>query len=93
MRFVDRSHTRPVFENKRVAIVGGGPGVLANNPGFIDSHDVVVRMNNYRLFAESDMLHMISAGMHLTDSDPFRLFEQLLLFVELGLLLLPPWQR
>jgi len=32
-----------------VAIVGSGPGSLDNAPGFVDSHDVVVRVNNYRL--------------------------------------------
>jgi len=37
------------FHNKRVAIVGSGPGVLDNEPGFIDSFDVVVRVNNYKL--------------------------------------------
>lgn len=37
------------FEGKRVAIVGSGPGVLDNTRGFIDGHEVVVRVNNYRL--------------------------------------------
>lgn len=32
-----------------VAIVGSGPGVLPNPPGLVDGHDVVVRVNNYRL--------------------------------------------
>jgi hypothetical protein len=32
-----------------VAIVGSGPGVLSNRPDFIDGHDVVVRVNNYKL--------------------------------------------
>jgi len=29
--------------------VGSGPGVLGNQMGFIDSHDVVVRVNNFKL--------------------------------------------
>lgn len=49
MRFVSRSDIRPRFEGKTVAIVGSGPGVLQNVPGFIDSQDVVVRVNNYKL--------------------------------------------
>lgn len=49
MRFLDRSECQPVFEGKRIAIVGSGPGVLDNEPGFVDGHDVVVRVNNYRL--------------------------------------------
>lgn len=36
-----------------MAIVGSGPGVLENEPGFIDSHDIVVRVNNYRLLGNA----------------------------------------
>lgn len=53
MRFVNKSHVRSVFENKTVAIVGSGPGVLDNDPGYIDDHNVVVRVNNYRLYPET----------------------------------------
>jgi len=49
MRFVSRSDVRPYFEGKRVAVVGSGPGCLNNEPGFIDGHEVVVRVNNYKL--------------------------------------------
>src|SRR5690348_6646488 len=49
MRFVDRSEARQRFEGRRVAIVGSGPGVPGNEPGFVDGHDVVVRVNNYKL--------------------------------------------
>ena len=37
-----------------------------------------IKDNNYRLFAEDGKLHMISAGLHLSDADPFHLFDQLL---------------
>ncbi len=47
--FVTKYQVRTFFEGKTVAVVGSGPGVLSNNPGFVDSHDVVVRVNNYRL--------------------------------------------
>lgn len=49
MRFVSRSEVRSRFEGKRVAIVGSGPCVLENEPGFVDSHDIVARVNNYKL--------------------------------------------
>jgi hypothetical protein len=52
MRLIDRAAVRKTFEGKRVAIVGSGPGVMANEHGFVDSHDVVVRVNNYKLFPE-----------------------------------------
>ena len=32
---------------------------------------------NFRLFAEDDTLHAVSAGLHETDSDPFALFDKL----------------
>lgn len=49
MRFVSRAEVAPVFAGRSVAIVGSGPGVLDNAPGLVDSHDVVVRVNNYKL--------------------------------------------
>lgn len=49
MRFVSRSDVRARFEGKRVCIVGSGPGVLENTPGFIDGFDQVIRVNNYKL--------------------------------------------
>jgi hypothetical protein len=48
MRFCDRQVVRRALNGKRVALVGSGPGVLENKPGFVDSHDVVVRANNYK---------------------------------------------
>lgn len=49
MRFVDRATVVRRFEGRTVALVGSGPGVLRNAPGFIDSHDVVVRVNNFKI--------------------------------------------
>ncbi|MGB7329678.1 MAG: dihydropteroate synthase, partial [Rubripirellula sp.] len=37
-----------------------------------------VKDNNYRIFAQDDELHLISAGLHLRDDDPFRLFQRLM---------------
>jgi len=49
MSFCGRSEVAEVLRGKRVALVGSGPGVLTNAPGFVDSHDVVVRVNNFKL--------------------------------------------
>lgn len=51
MRFIDRLECRSWFEGKSVAIVGSGPGCAQNAPGLVDHHEVVVRVNNYRLTA------------------------------------------
>jgi dihydropteroate synthase-like protein len=37
-----------------------------------------IKDHNYRLFADAGKLHLIAAGLHLSDADPFLLFEKLL---------------
>lgn len=49
MHFCDRATASRMFEGKHVALVGSGPGVLDNAPGAIDAHEVVVRVNNFKL--------------------------------------------
>lgn len=36
-----------------MAIVGSAPSCLDNEPGFIDSHDIVIRINNFKLSPET----------------------------------------
>ena len=48
VQFVNWDFVRSFFGGKSVAIVGSGPSILENSPGFIDSHDIVVRVNNFR---------------------------------------------
>ena len=36
-----------------------------------------IRDHNYRLFGAAGELHLVSAGLHLHDADPFRLFDRL----------------
>jgi dihydropteroate synthase-like protein len=37
-----------------------------------------IKDNNFRLFAERDQLHMISAGIHVQGTDPFQMFDELM---------------
>ncbi len=37
-----------------------------------------IKDNNYRLFAQDDLIHLLAADVRLSDRDPFRLFEQLM---------------
>jgi hypothetical protein len=53
MDFIERRSLYDRFAGKSVAIVGSGPSVLDNDPGFIDSHEVVVRVNNYRILPQT----------------------------------------
>lgn len=48
-RWCDWSVPQQFLRGKTVALVGSGPGVLHNAPGFVDGHDVVVRVNNWKL--------------------------------------------
>jgi hypothetical protein len=48
MRFVSFAEVADRLRDRTVAIVGSGPSCIANKPGYIDSHDVVVRCNNYK---------------------------------------------
>lgn len=48
MKYVSWPEVVSHFRGKSVAVVGSAPSVLDNEPGFVDSHDVVVRVNNHR---------------------------------------------
>ncbi len=48
MNFVTYMDVAQRFQGKKVAIVGSGPSCLDNEIGFIDSHDIVIRVNNYK---------------------------------------------
>lgn len=47
-RFIDFQEASGYLKGKSVAVVGSAPSVLDNDPGFIDSHEVVCRINNYK---------------------------------------------
>jgi len=49
VRFVSFFEVAERLRGRRVAIVGSAPSVLENAPGVVDAHDIVVRVNNYRL--------------------------------------------
>ena len=49
MRFVTFWEAAERLRGRRVALVGSAPSVLENERGFIDGHEVVVRVNNYKL--------------------------------------------
>lgn len=52
--------------------------VPARGEGELDDLASQIKDNNYRVFADDGQVHLVSAGLHLADDDPFRLFEQLL---------------
>lgn len=55
-RFVTYEELHKRFFGKKVAIICSGPGCLDNTAKFIESHDVVVRVQNYSLEGRQDKL-------------------------------------
>ncbi len=51
--------------------------VLGFDKEVLDRLAAQIKDHNYRIFAEAGQLHAISAGQHLSDADPFLLFEKL----------------
>jgi len=47
-------------------------------PGALERMSREIKDPNYRLFAEEDELHVVGAGIHLSDRDPFVLQDRLL---------------
>lgn len=47
--FIDKAKATEFFEGKTVAVVCSGPGCAENAPGLVDSAQIVVRVNNWRI--------------------------------------------
>ena len=47
--FVGFDSVTSMIRGKSIAIVGSAPSCLENERGFIDSHDVVIRVNNHKI--------------------------------------------
>lgn len=54
------------------------PKLRSYSAEVLDELAAQLRDNNYRIFAQDGEIHLISAGLHLRDADPFVVFEQLL---------------
>ncbi len=52
--------------------------VLPENRDDLDRLAAQLKDNNYRIFVCDSEVHLVSAGLHLFDANPFRLFQQLL---------------
>jgi hypothetical protein len=48
MKFVTFDEVASRIRGKTVAVVGSAPSVLNNAPGFVDDHDLVIRINNFK---------------------------------------------
>jgi dihydropteroate synthase len=53
------------------------PQLLAGDAATLERLANTIKDNNYRVFAEDGLLHLVSAQMHLANADPFALFDEL----------------
>ena len=54
------------------------PQVRQFGEDYLQQLSAGIKDHNYRLFVEEQMIHLVSAGLHLSNEDPFLLFEQLM---------------
>jgi dihydropteroate synthase-like protein len=54
------------------------PKPIEMKPDELERLARAVKDHSYRIFAAGGALHIVASGIHLTDSDPFRLFQRLL---------------
>ena len=54
------------------------PRLLLADPAELARLAQELKDSNYRMFTDEEKIHLVSAGLHLQDADPFVLFEQLL---------------
>jgi dihydropteroate synthase len=55
-----------------------GPAPVPFGDDELDRLASQLKDHNYRLFAEGGRVHLLSAGLHLAEADPFTAFEQLM---------------
>jgi dihydropteroate synthase-like protein len=73
-----RHRILPKHVEPRLVMLRGGGEPLEFGDEALGRLAAEIKDNNYRVFAEGEHLHLVSAGMHLSGADPFLLFEQLL---------------
>ena len=71
-----RHHTLPKRVEPRLVMLRDTQ-VLGFGNEALDRLAQQIKDHNYRIFAEAGQVHAISAGQHLSDADPFMLFEKL----------------
>ncbi len=70
-------HVLPKHLEPRLVMLRGGKP-LRHGSEALDRLAAEIKDHNYRLFAEDDLVHLISSNLHLAEADPFALFERLL---------------
>jgi dihydropteroate synthase len=69
-------HTLPKHVEPGLVVLRSGRP-QAHGDEVLDRLAADIRDPNFRIFAERDVIHLVGAGLHLADRDPFALFERL----------------
>jgi len=77
MYYAVRHHSLPKHREPRL-IPLRGPAPRPFGQKQLEQLAADLKDDNYRLFAENGLLHLVAADMHLSAADPFALFAQLL---------------
>jgi dihydropteroate synthase len=59
-------------------VVARDPKTHAFGPAALEQLAADIKDNNYRVFAEDGQVHLVGAKLHISDADPFVVFERLI---------------
>ncbi len=77
VHYAQRHHVLPKRLEPRLVVLRDAEAPTYGDEAF-ERMAREIKDHNYRIFAEDGQLHVVSAGLHQSDADPFALFEQLL---------------
>lgn len=77
MHHAVQNQTLPKHVDPRLVMLRDA-SVVNPTPEELSQLATAVKDNNYRIFATGDAIHLIGAGLHLSDTDPFKLMELLM---------------
>ena len=77
VHYAVRHHVPPKHWEPRLVTLRD-PKLHEFGAAYLDQLAAQLKDHNYRLFAENGCLHLVSAGLHLEETDPFQLFDRLM---------------
>lgn len=72
------THKTPPKRIEPNLLVARDPKLYPRSGSELDDLAASLKDPNYRIFASEEQVHLVRAGLHLTESDPFVLFDRLL---------------
>ena len=77
MRYATRHHVVPKHIEPRLVTLRDAQPVVALTHEGLDQLAAELRDSNYRIHASEEALHLVASKLHLSDDDPFALFDAL----------------